>query len=95
MTFTKQMFKPIEHSPSPTMNRNLRIKDTFLSLFPAYGVTPDKLASQVMYAHTYEEFDPLEQRKTTSLNRTHFAKRDEMKRYTEELLKTQNMRGRK
>jgi len=45
MTFTKQVFKPIEHSPSPTINRNLRIKDTFLSLFPAYGVSPDKLAS--------------------------------------------------
>jgi hypothetical protein len=48
-----------------------------------------------MRAHVYEDYDPIEQRKTIDLNKTHFAKLDEMKRYTEELLKTKNMRGRK
>jgi hypothetical protein len=95
MTFTKQVFKPIEHSPSPTMNRNLGIKDTFLSLFPSYGVTPDKQESHLRRTFIYDDFNEGEGAKTTSLNRTYFVKRDEMKRYTEELLKTKNMRGRK
>jgi len=73
----------------------MRIKDTFLSLFPAYGVTPDKLQSQVMRSHIYEDFNTIEQTKTTNLNRTFYMKRDDFKMYTEELLKSQNMRGRK
>ena len=44
---------------------------------------------------TYSDFNIIEQKKTTKLDRTNFAKWDEMKRYTEELLKTQNMRGRR
>lgn len=44
---------------------------------------------------TYADFNVVEQRKTTLLDRIHFVKWDDMKRYTEELLKTKNMRGKK
>lgn len=49
----------------------------------------------MMKSMYYDEFNSIEQRKTTDLNKTYFFKRDEMKRYTEEWLKTQNMRGKK
>lgn len=43
----------------------------------------------------YDPYNPIEQNQTTQLNRQNFVKRDEMKRYTEEWLKTLNMRGKK
>lgn len=82
-------------SPSPIMNRNLHLKDTFLALFPAYGVSPDRIESEVKNKMKWDNYNRFEQRKTTHLDRKHFAKWDEMKRYTEEWLKTQNMRGKK
>lgn len=77
------------------MNRNMGIKDTFLSLFPSYGVTPDQNETHLRRTFIYDDFNDGEGTLTTSLNRAYFVKRDEMKRYTEELLKTTNMRGRK
>ena len=77
------------------MNRGLRARDTFLSVFPAYGVRPDQKNSEIQRSYVYNEYNPIEQRKTSELNKFFFYKKDEMKKYTEEWLKTANMRGRK
>lgn len=70
------------------MNRSMNRKDTFLNLFPSYGVRPDQVDSEVMRTMKYDDFNSIEQRKTIDLDRSHFAKWDEMKKFTEELLKT-------
>ncbi len=77
------------------MNRTMFGKDTFLSVFPGYGVTPDKFSSINQNHFVYEDFNDVEHRRTIDVNRSHFLKRDQFKMYTEELLKTSNMRGRK
>lgn len=71
------------------------MNDTFMSLFPQYGVSPDKNQTQVMGTFKYEEWNPIEQRKMIDVPRDNFFKLDETKRYTEELLKTTNMRGKR
>ena len=50
------------------------------------------LTNVINHEHCFNE---VELRKTTDLDRNNFFKLDEMKRYTEELLKTINMRGKK
>lgn len=77
------------------MNRTLKNKDTFLSVFPAYGIKPDQKDSEMHKVYRYDEYHPIEQRKTALPDRTFYHKKDEIKRYTEEWLKTINMRGRK
>jgi hypothetical protein len=71
------------------------MRDTFLNLFPAYGVSPDRASTEGMAKLRYDDYNFVEARKTTDVDRSHFAKLDEMKKYTEEWLKTQNMRGKK
>eukprot|EP00347_Sterkiella_histriomuscorum_P010362 403376594 len=93
--FNKDPKHQIKYEQSPIMNRHMRIKDTFLSLFPVYGVSPDRQVSEVQHQMTYSDFNFIEQKQTAKVDRSNFAKRDDFKRYTEELLKTQNMRGRK
>ncbi|CDW89038.1 UNKNOWN [Stylonychia lemnae] len=85
----------IRNQPSPIMNRYLRNKDTFVALFPQYGVTKDLNKTEFMQQMTYEPFNVIEQRDTPNVDRLNFIKRDDAKRYTEEWLKTQNMRGKK
>eukprot|EP00350_Pseudokeronopsis_sp_OXSARD2_P008141 CAMPEP_0170552642 /NCGR_PEP_ID=MMETSP0211-20121228/10520_1 /TAXON_ID=311385 /ORGANISM="Pseudokeronopsis sp., Strain OXSARD2" /LENGTH=68 /DNA_ID=CAMNT_0010860495 /DNA_START=772 /DNA_END=975 /DNA_ORIENTATION=- len=68
------------------MNRYKLQKDTFVSILPGYGLTPDDLSSEKMRSFIYNDYHPIESRKTADLDRTFFAKMDEHKRYTEELL---------
>jgi len=42
------------------MNRYLRNRDTFVSVFPAYGVLKDKNKTEVMSQIIYEPFNPIE-----------------------------------
>ncbi len=80
---------------SQIMNRTLGCKDTFVSVLPCYGVLADKLMSQHQSAFVYNEFNDIEQCKTIAKDKTFYVKWDDSKKYTEEWLKTANMRGKK
>jgi hypothetical protein len=77
------------------MNRSLGKKDTFLSVFPAYGLESDNLVSQHHEQYIYNDFDKLENRKTNSPDKAFYIQKDEMKNYTEEWLKNINMMSKK
>ena len=71
----------------------MKIKDTFLAVFPNYGVSQDDHASMNKTQHFYSNFNEIEQRKTADIDRAHHFKVDEFKVYTEEYLKAKNMMG--
>ena len=77
------------------MNRTLRAKDSFLAVFPSYGVIRDSLGSEARMEYRYQQYHDIEMRPTNSPDKEHHLKRDEIKRYTEEWLKTANMRGKR
>ena len=72
-----------------TINRSLRVKDTYPSIVPSYGISPDRFETTMrksFYKGNKEE----------PLDKEHHSKSTEEKRYFEEWLKTVNMRrGRK
>lgn len=81
---------------NPVINKSLMLKDTMINVFPSYGIIKDQLQrTENRDQLVYNDYNQLEQRKTVDLNRDHFYKWDDFKKYTEELLKTKNMRGRK
>jgi hypothetical protein len=72
-----------------TINRSLRVKDTYTSIFPSYGISPDRFET-TMRKSFYKG------NKGEALNKEYHCKSTEEKRYLEEWLKTVNMRrGRK
>ena len=78
------------------MNKALFQRDTFVNVFPWYGVVPDNLNStEQKDKFTYDDFNFVEQKKTVDMDKTFYSKLDEIKIFTEDLLKTANMRGRK
>ncbi len=82
-------------SSSAIMNRTLAAKDTFVSLFPAYGVAEDNAQPHQKEKFVYEEFDPAENRRTALPDKRNYKRWDDMKKYTEEWLKNVNMIGKK
>ena len=82
--------KEEDNAESPFINRGLRGRDTFLDVFPAYGVLPDQKNSEVQRQYVYD-FHPEEQRRTAALDKLFFFKKDDMKQYTEAWLRTTNM----
>lgn len=76
-----------------TMSRNMMVKDTFMSVFPNYGVQPDEKESLNRTFYAWSPWNPIEQKETAKVDKSHFNRLDEFKIYTEELLKAKNMMG--
>ncbi len=73
-----------------TLDRRHKVKNTFSSVFPAYGLP--------MGSDTYTSEMTLMSKdldKAESVNWSYHMKSDAIKRYTEEMLKAANMRGAK
>jgi len=64
------------------MNRTFQVKDTFLSVFPNYGVTEDLLRKQMRFS-PYMQHEGIDKR--------YHYKMDQIKNYTENLLRVKNM----
>jgi hypothetical protein len=71
------------------------VKDTFMSVFPGYGVSPDITRTNYMKQHAYNEWNALEGKRTIEVDKRFHNKLDEVKYFTECLLRTADMRGRK
>ena len=78
-----------------TINRTMMVKDTFISVFPDYGVAPDDGLSMNRTFYNYSNYNAIECRKTADVDKRYFNKQDEFKYYTEELLKAKGMMSNK
>ena len=78
-----------------TLSRTMQVKDTFMSVFPNYGVQPDEKESLNKTFYAWNAWNPIEQKETAKVDKSNFFKLDEFKVYTEELLKAKNMMGKK
>ena len=76
---------------SRIFNRNLRDRDTFLSVFPNYRITRDPKHS-VMRKHFKYPSKSIEGGPPHVIDRTYTMKMDFIKKYTEEMLKVQSMK---
>lgn len=76
------------------MNRTMKNYDSFLRVFPTYGVLNDKFKSTAKgtWIKTEKNDDGT---RTYAPDRTFFAKMDYTKAYTEEMLKLSNMMKKK
>ena len=73
-----------------TLDRKHKIKNTFTSVFPAYGLSN---SSEAFQSETKMMCKDLKDAEPTDWS--NHLKMDSMKRYTEEMLKAANMRGAK
>eukprot|EP00831_Metopus_contortus_P064338 TRINITY_DN575_c0_g1_i1.p1 TRINITY_DN575_c0_g1~~TRINITY_DN575_c0_g1_i1.p1 ORF type:complete len:183 (+),score=28.79 TRINITY_DN575_c0_g1_i1:210-758(+) len=85
--------EPIKEAPNrgfidQTLPRNLMVKNTFSSVFPAYGVVDTKKNYSTEMKSMSDNLHEAEH-----LDKTNHMKMDAIKRYTEEMLKAANMRG--
>ena len=78
--------KPVDH----TINRDHKLKDTFGSIFPTYGLLP----SSELYLTNKKETDA-NWNQYEGVNKEYFNKMDHIKRYTEAMLKVASMRMKK
>ena len=86
-----QMFDMInEKQNDSSMNRQHKMKDTFTSVFPGYGLYEGKQMFKSANTHLVAKFDEGETCDKTFHNKTDF-----IKRYTEEMLKASDMRMKK
>lgn len=76
---------------NPSVNVGLRERDTFLSIFPGYGVTRDRFDATSRSFHAYPEKQD-DGKPTHEIKRDFHHKVDFMKRYTESMLKVKHMR---
>ena len=76
---------------NPNINLGLRERDTFLSIFPGYGITKDRFKAHTSATHFYPDKNDLGE-PVQKVNREYHHKLDFMKRYHESMLKVQNMR---
>ena len=76
-----------------TFNRKLKMRDTFTNIFPLYnhGQPTCYQSTNTHVIHEYPKADDLG-KPTHAIDRTFTHKMDEMKVYTESMLKIQNMR---
>lgn len=76
-----------------TFNRKLKMRDTFTNIFPLYSHAEPTCykPSNTHTLHEYPKADDLGNT-THAIDRTFTHKMDEMKIYTESMLKIQNMR---
>ncbi len=74
------------------LNNKIGQKDTFLNIFPGYGIRPDFQKTCYMLKHSYADWNPEEGHRTIDIDKSFHNKLDEIKIYTEEFLKTSNMR---
>ena len=70
-----------------TINRDHKVKDTFGSIFPTYGLYP----SSEIYLTNKKDTDA-NWSQYEGVNKEYFNKMDHVKRYTEAMLKVANMR---
>lgn len=73
-----------------TLYRNHKVKNTFNSVFPAYGLC---LKGEGFTSETKDMSKDLD--KAEPIDWSNHMKSDSVKRYTEEMLKAANMRGKK
>ena len=76
-----------------TINRKLKMRDTFTKIFPSYnhGAPTCYQPSQTHASHFYPKKDDVGKR-MVDIDRSFTHKKDFMKEYTESMLKIQNMR---
>ena len=88
---TESVLKSIKlDAKDKTINRDLRMKDTFISVFPAYNLTAKKEFITTNHASS----EPIANNQLHVDKEYHF-RLDSFKIYTEEMLKAKNMRMQK
>ena len=80
--------EPGQTTIDKTLFRKHKAKNTFNSVFPAYGLN---LKTNAFLSETKQMSKDLE--KAEPIDKTYHMKLDPIKRYTEEMLKAANMRG--
>lgn len=89
-TYAESM-RSLSPGKNPSVNVGLRERDSFLSIFPGYGITKDRFEATSKSFYKYPEKTE-EGKATHEVNRDFHHKVDFMKRYTESMLKVKNMR---
>jgi len=76
-----------------TINRKLKMRDTFTKIFPSYthGEKTCYIPSNTHHQHMYPKANDVGSR-IQEIDRTHTHKKDFMKEYSESMLKIANMR---
>ena len=75
-------------APQKTFNRRLKIKNSYMTIFPMYGLQKN----QDMFRSTTFESIGTQLNYADKTDYTYFNKMDHIKRYSEEMLKAANMR---
>jgi hypothetical protein len=89
---TENMLKSTKlNAKDKTINRDLKIKDTFTSVFPAYNLT----AKKEFVTTNQSVSSTIANSKAERVDKEHHLKLDSFKIYTEEMLKAKNMRMQK
>ena len=78
-------------SPSKTINRRLKINNTYMTVFPMYGLSKNE---EMFKTQAFSSIGT-ELKHADKVDYTFFNKMDYTKRYTEEMLKAKNMRSSK
>eukprot|EP00347_Sterkiella_histriomuscorum_P017140 403350513 len=77
-----------KQSPQKTFNRRLKIRNTYMTMFPSYGLYENKKQfTCTQFSHIGTQLE-----KADPVDHEHFVKVDHMKIYYEEMLKAKNMR---